>query len=92
MKLVFEGQQYLSGLGDVAPMDSKKQALLWQQAQYMSDSGIHSGMTTHAPSVSSKHGIDEMDTGNDMDAAQMMFGSDNGFNQGFTQEQVDGMF
>lgn len=73
-------------------MDSKQhQTLMWQQGQYMSDSGIHSGLTTHGPpSVSSKHGLDEMETGNEMDTTQMMFDFDQGFNQGFTQEQVDG--
>lgn len=74
----------------MAPMDSKQQTLMWQQGQYMSDSGIHSGLTTHAPSVSSKHGINEMDAENEMDASPMMYEFDPGFNQGFTQEQVDG--
>ena len=42
------------------------------------------------PSVSSKHGLDDMDTGEEIDASRMMFDFDQGFNQGFTQEQVDG--
>lgn len=80
----------MGGMGDMAQMDSKQQTLMWQQGQYMSDSGIHSGLSTHAPSVSSKHGINEMDTDNEMDAAPTMYEFDPGFNQGFTQEQVDG--
>lgn len=76
---------------DMPQMDSKQQTMMWQQNQYMGDSGIQSGATTQAPpSVSSKHGVDEMDTGED--ASQMMFDFDTGgFGQGFTQEQVDDM-
>lgn len=96
MKLNFDCRKCFSGPGqhymDLGSMDNKqRQTLMWQQGQYMSDSGIHSGLTTHGPpSVSSKHGLDEMETGNEMDTTQMMFDFDQGFNQGFTQEQVDG--
>jgi len=79
------------------PMEGPNQkAMMWQNQQYM-DSGIQSGATTQAPSVSSKHGLDEdMETGNQppQDTSQMMGGGfdfDPGFNQGFTQEQVDEM-
>jgi catenin beta 1 len=75
------------------PMDGAQQkAMMWQNAQYM-DSGIQSGATTQAPSISSKHGVeDEME----QDTSQMMapggaFDFDPAFNQGFTQEQVDEM-
>nr|WMQ53817.1 putative bCatenin1 [Bdelloura candida] len=34
----------------------------WQQNQYLVDSGINSALETHAPSVSSKHGYDDMDS------------------------------
>ena len=78
-------------VGDMPQMDIKQQTMMWQQNQYMGDSGIQSGATTNAPSVSSKHGVDEMDTGDDqMDTSRMLFDIDQGFNQGFSQEQVDG--
>jgi len=79
-------------VGDMPQMDIKQQTMMWQQNQYMGDSGIQSGATTNAPSVSSKHGVDEMDTGDDqMDTSRMLFDIDQGFNQGFSQEQVDDM-
>ena len=39
-------------------MDNSQQTLLWQQNQYLADSGIHSANDTQAPSISSKMGID----------------------------------
>ena len=34
-------------LSDSVPqMDAKQQTMMWQQNQYMGDSGIHSGATT----------------------------------------------
>ncbi|KAF6203603.1 hypothetical protein GE061_001935 [Apolygus lucorum] len=66
------------------PMGSvKDQTLLWQQNSYLADSGIHSGATTQAPSLSGKE--------EDMDNDQLMFDLDQGFAQGFTQDQVDEM-
>lgn len=63
--------------------------MMWQQNQYM-DSGIQSGATTQAPSVSSKHGAEDMEeNANDMSG---MFDFEQSFNQGFTQDQVDGMY
>ena len=38
--------------------------------------------------MSSKPGVDDMET--DMEAPRIMFDFDHGFNQGFTQEQVEG--
>nr|WMQ53810.1 putative bCatenin1 [cf. Atrioplanaria] len=35
---------------------------LWQQNQYLVDSGINSALETHSHSVSSRHGYDEMDS------------------------------
>lgn len=62
---------------------SKEQTLLWQQNSYMGDSGINSGVTTQAPSLTGKEeDIEE----------QLMFDLDQGFTQGFTQEQVDGIY
>lgn len=73
-------------------MDSKQQTMMWQQNQYMGDSGIQSGTTTQAPSVSSKHGPEDMDQEDpNMDSSGMMFNFDQGFNPGFSQEQVDEM-
>jgi len=80
------------------PMEGNQKAMMWQQNQYMGDSGIQSGATTQAPSVSSKHNLDDdMDTAqppsSQPDTAQLMggFDFDPNFNQGFTQEQVDEM-
>ena len=57
---------------------------MWQQNSYMADSGIHSGAATQAPSLSGKD--DE-----EIEGDQLMFDLDQGFAQGFTQDQVDGM-
>ena len=59
----------------------KDQTLMWQQNSYMGDSGINSGVTTQAPSLTGKE--EEMEE-------QLMFDLDQEFTQGFTQEQVDG--
>jgi len=56
---------------------------MWQQNSYLSDSGIQSGAVTQAPSLSGKE--DE-----EMEGDQLMFDLDQGFAQGFTQDQVDG--
>jgi hypothetical protein len=48
----------------------------------LGDSGIHSGATTQAPSLTGKE--------EDMESEQLMFDLDQGFTQGFTQDQVDG--
>ncbi|XP_074644359.1 catenin beta-like isoform X2 [Tubulanus polymorphus] len=50
-------------------IDPKQQTLLWQQNQYMADSGIQSGATTQAPSISSRGHAEE----EDMDTSKMMF-------------------
>jgi len=86
-------------VGDMGPMDTAHKTMMWQQNQYMVDSGIHSGSTTHAPpSVSSKHG-GALDAANAMDAScddmdttsRIIFDFDNGFTHGrFPQEPVDG--
>ena len=79
-------------MGDMPPMDSTHQTLMWQQNQYMADSGIHSGTTTQAPSVSSKHGLDGGMDVEDIEIAQrLIYDFDDGFSHGgYTQEQVDG--
>lgn len=61
----------------------KEQTLLWQQNSYLADSGISTGVVTQATSLSGKD--DEP-----MDRDQILFDLDQGFNTGFTQEQVDG--
>lgn len=65
-----------------------QQTLLWQQNQYMAggDSGIHSGAITQVPSLSGKED-DEMTGGEET----LMFDLDQGFNQNYTQDQVDDM-
>ncbi|KAL4217021.1 Catenin beta-1 [Mactra antiquata] len=83
----------LMDLGDM-PMDNKQQqTLMWQQNQYMGDSGIHSGANTQAPSLSGKSHVDEMEEPDQtMDTSRMMFNwGDQGMGPGFTQEQVDDM-
>ncbi|CAB0002546.1 unnamed protein product [Nesidiocoris tenuis] len=69
--------------GDLPMGSVKDQTLLWQQNSYLADSGIHSGATTQAPSLSGKE--------EDMDNDQLMFDLDQGFAQNFTQDQVDEM-
>eukprot|EP00918_Siedleckia_nematoides_P086845 GHVU01191114.1.p1 GENE.GHVU01191114.1~~GHVU01191114.1.p1 ORF type:complete len:806 (-),score=97.60 GHVU01191114.1:991-3330(-) len=66
---------------------------MWSQNQYMGDSGIHSGATTQAPSVSSKQGMEETGMEEDMETSRIIFDFDQGFQTqpGFTQEQVDEM-
>jgi catenin beta 1 len=81
----------MSGPPNDMPMDNQQKTMMWQQNQYMGDSGIHSSATTRAPSISSKHGPDDMDTEENMDTSRIMFDFDQGFNQGYTQEQVDEM-
>uniref|UniRef100_A0A646QDI6 Armadillo segment polarity protein n=1 Tax=Hemiscolopendra marginata TaxID=943146 RepID=A0A646QDI6_9MYRI len=69
---------------DMPMGNPKEQTLMWQQSSYMGDSGIHSGATTQAPSLSGKE--------DDFDNEQVMFDwEQTGFGQGFTQEQVDEM-
>ncbi|XP_069107945.1 catenin beta-like [Argopecten irradians] len=81
---------------DLPDMRENKQqeTMMWSQNTYMQDSGIHSGATTQAPSISSKGGMkDEMEeptaTQDNMDTSRMMFDWDQGYNPGYTQEQVD---
>lgn len=69
--------------GQDLPMGSvKEQTLMWQQNSYLGDSGINSGVTTQAPSLTGKE--------DDMEGDQLMFDLDQGFAQGFTPDQVDG--
>lgn len=70
---------YQSGPGDLPIGSAKEQTLMWQQNTYLGDSGIHSGATTQVPSLSGKED-EEMD----------LFDLDQGYSQGFTQDQVDG--
>ncbi|XP_034239468.1 armadillo segment polarity protein isoform X1 [Thrips palmi] len=74
---------YQGGPGDLPVGSVKEQTMMWQQNNYMGDSGIHSGVTTQAPSLTGKE--------DDMEGDQLMFDLDQGFPQGFTQEQVDEM-
>ncbi|KAF7990552.1 hypothetical protein HCN44_000357 [Aphidius gifuensis] len=72
------------GLGDLPISLVEQQTLIWQQDSYMADSGIHSGVATTAPSLSGK----EDDLYNEH---MMMLSPNPGFNQNFTQEQVNEM-
>lgn len=64
--------------------DRKAAVSHWQQQSYL-DSGIHSGATTTAPSLSGKGNPEEDDVDN-----QVMYEWEQGFNQNFAQEQVQG--
>ncbi|KAG0710448.1 Armadillo segment polarity protein [Chionoecetes opilio] len=69
---------------DMPLQNPKEQIAMWQQNTYMSDSGIHSGATTNAPSLSGKE--------EEMDAEWIEGQTQQGFNQAaFTTEQVDDM-
>uniref|UniRef100_A0A8C9ZM68 Catenin (cadherin-associated protein), beta 1 n=1 Tax=Sander lucioperca TaxID=283035 RepID=A0A8C9ZM68_SANLU len=68
---------------DMAMEPDRKAAVShWQQQSYL-DSGIHSGATTTAPSLSGKGNPEEDDVDN-----QVMYEWEQGFNQNFAQEQV----
>ena len=81
-------QGSLSRSGGYQPQgDPKEATMMWQQGHYMGpDSGIHSGAGTQAPSLTGHE--DEMDTGGQ---DQVIFDMDQGYNQSYTQEQVDEM-
>lgn len=66
--------------------DRKAAVSHWQQQSYL-DSGIHSGATTTAPSLSGKGNPEE----DDVDNNQVMYEWEQGFNQNFSQDQVQGM-
>lgn len=71
---------------DMAMEPDRKAAVShWQQQSYL-DSGIHSGATTTAPSLSGKGNPEE----DDVDNNQVMYEWEQGFNQNFSQEQVQG--
>uniref|UniRef100_A0A8C1TJ93 Catenin, beta 2 n=1 Tax=Cyprinus carpio TaxID=7962 RepID=A0A8C1TJ93_CYPCA len=68
---------------DMAMEQDRKAAVShWQQQSYL-DSGIHSGATTTAPSLSGKGNPEEEDLDN-----QVLYEWEQGFNQPFTPEQV----
>lgn len=64
--------------------DRKAAVSHWQQQSYL-DSGIHSGATTTAPSLSGKGNPEEDDVDN-----QVLYEWEQGFNQSFPQDQVAG--
>ena len=64
--------------------DRKAAVSHWQQQSYL-DSGIHSGATTTAPSLSGKGNPEEEDVDN-----QVLYDWEQGFNQNFSQDQVQG--
>ncbi|KAG6440396.1 hypothetical protein O3G_MSEX001306 [Manduca sexta] len=73
------------GGSDVPMAPSKEQqTLMWQQNSYLVDSGINSGAATQVPSLTGKED-------DEMEGDQLMFDLDQGFAQGFSQEQVDDM-
>lgn len=88
---VMPPQPYMD-MGDLPQMDTGHQTMMWHQNQYMADSGIHSGATTQAPSVSSKHGLDGMDTCDEIDGSQhLLYDFDSGFGQNaYVQHPTDG--
>ncbi|RXG72511.1 Armadillo segment polarity protein [Armadillidium vulgare] len=72
---------------DMPLQNPKEQVAMWQQSSYMTDSGINSGVTTQAPSLTGKE--EDMETTGEWIEGQ---GQGQGFGQsGFTSEQVDDM-
>uniref|UniRef100_A0A8B9K9Y3 Catenin beta 1 n=1 Tax=Astyanax mexicanus TaxID=7994 RepID=A0A8B9K9Y3_ASTMX len=68
---------------DMAMEPDRKAAVSnWQQQSYL-DSGIHSGATTTAPSLSGKGNPEDEDVDN-----QVLYEWEQGFNQNFNQDQV----
>ncbi|KAG5856792.1 hypothetical protein ANANG_G00011650 [Anguilla anguilla] len=68
---------------DMAMEPDRKAAVShWQQQSYL-DSGIHSGATTTAPSLSGKGNPEEEDVDN-----QVLYEWEQGFSQPFSQDQV----
>ncbi|KAL3318188.1 Catenin beta-1 [Cichlidogyrus casuarinus] len=53
----YHGQEFRPNAGDdflelsSMPVDKQRQTQLWQQNQYLDDSGIQSGLTSHVPSI-----------------------------------------
>jgi len=72
------------GPGDLPVGNMKEQTMMWQQSNYMGDSGIHSGASTQAPSMTGKD--------DDLDGDQLIFDLDQGFARGCTQDQMDGKY
>lgn len=71
---------------DMAMEQDRKAAVShWQQQSYL-DSGIHSGATTTAPSLSGKGNPEDEELDN-----QVLYEWEQGFSQPFTPEQVAGM-
>uniref|UniRef100_A0A673AHG9 Catenin beta 1 n=1 Tax=Sphaeramia orbicularis TaxID=375764 RepID=A0A673AHG9_9TELE len=73
----------LNSLDMAMEPDRKAAVSHWQQQSYL-DSGIHSGATTTAPSLSGKGNPEE----DDVDNNQGMYEWEQGFNQNFSQDQV----
>lgn len=70
---------------DMAMEQDRKAAVShWQQQSYL-DSGIHSGATTTAPSLSGKGNPEDEELDN-----QVLYEWEQGFSQPFTPEQVAG--
>lgn len=65
--------------------DRKAAVSHWQQQSYL-DSGIHSGATTTAPSLSGKGNPEDEELDN-----QVLYEWEQGFSQPFTPEHVAGM-
>lgn len=88
------GQNYMD-LSNMPLENKQEQTMMWQQNQYMGDSGIHSGATTQAPSISSKGGhhddIEEPPSNMETSHMQMFdWGEQQYTPQGYSQEQIDG--
>ncbi|KZS00824.1 putative Transcription coactivator armadillo, partial [Daphnia magna] len=85
--------QYVSNSPADLPMPSvKEQTLMWQgvgQPGYVGDSGIHSGATTQAPSLSGRGVDDDMDTSDG--GVMLNMGGSSGYSTGYTQDQVEDM-
>ena len=82
---------YGSPLPDLPKQDPMQNTMEWQNHGYGMDSGIQSGATTQAPSVSSKSHLSSHHEDDELSSHGLQYQEwDQGYGQAYTQEQVDG--
>lgn len=83
---------YGSPLPDLPKQDPMQNTMEWQNHGYGMDSGIQSGATTQAPSVSSKSHLSSHHEDDELSSHGLQYQEwDQGYGQAYTQEQVDEM-
>ena len=83
---------YGSPLPDLPKQDPMQNTMEWQNHGYGMDSGIQSGATTQAPSVTSAHSHKSHHDDEVLSGSGVYQDWDQGYGQAYTQEQVDGKF